>query len=95
MSADCWRRCPKCLKAANEAREQAMASAQSRYGKIAEPAYRKLIAKVEEPVNLEETLRENYSQQIDEYGEYTSSYYAYCGRCGFEFQYKFQQQVLT
>jgi hypothetical protein len=93
MSADNWRKCPKCLKLAKDLREQAIQRAQSRYGKIAEPAYRKLITKAESPIELKETLRENYCQRIDEDGEFQSSYYCYCERCGFEFQHKYGQGV--
>lgn len=94
MGADCWRRCPKCLKQANQAREKAMQTAQARYGKISESEYRKLIAKSEEPIDLQETLREDYSQRIDEDGSFESEYYARCSKCLFEFQFKHSEQAL-
>lgn len=94
MSADCWRRCPKCLKEATDNRERAVQRAQSQYGKIAEPAYRKLIAKAESPVELEETLREDYCVRVDEDGEFSVDYSASCDRCGFEFQHKHTEQAL-
>jgi vacuolar-type H+-ATPase subunit H len=93
MGADNWRKCPKCLKQAKESREKAVKSAQAKYGKISESEYRKLIAKSEEPIALKETLRENYSQRIDDDGEFQSSYYCFCDRCGFEFQHKYGQAV--
>jgi predicted HNH restriction endonuclease len=93
MSADNWRKCPKCLKVAKESREKATQRAQAKYGKISESEYRKLIAKAESPIELNETMRENYCQRIDEDGEFQSSYYCYCERCGFEFQHKYGQAV--
>lgn len=95
MSADNWRRCPKCLKLAEKAREGAIAIAKSRYGAIPEAEYRKLIQNAESPLSLDETLREDYCQGTEEDGTYSVEYYAGCKTCGFEFTYKHSQQTLS
>lgn len=94
MSADCWRKCPKCLRKAKDERHKAAETAQAKYGKISESEYRNLIAKAQEPIVLPDTLREDYCQRIDEDGEYEVEYYARCASCLFEFQYKHTETAL-
>ncbi len=84
MSADNWGICPRCKVEAlkeQEARQQAAADA---YGKVSSTEYGELVAKALEPMQLEETLREDYELGLGEDGEFYVSYRGACDKCALE-----------
>ena len=95
MSADNWMGCPKCKSDAIKKRNERIEKAKKKYGKISEEEYRQEITAAESPVNLSETLREDYEQGMKENGEYFVSYSGYCSSCGFEFTYSHKQNALV
>ena len=95
MSADNWLVCPKCKRQAEKEREQAIASAQSRYGKVAEPAYRQMITRAEKQIALAETFREDYQIGMSSDAFFEVSYYGRCTACNFEHSYKYEAKVNT
>jgi hypothetical protein len=87
MSADNWRICPKCkIK-----HEENIAANQRRvsesYGKIPSDKYMDAVREIQNPKPLEQTLREDYEQGIDEDGEYSCLYRAGCTVCNFSFTF--------
>ena len=94
MSADAWRICPKCNQEAVKTRGESIARAQSQYGKIAEPAYRKLIARAESPIELDQMYREDFQIRMNEDGTFEVSYSGHCRECGFEHSFKHEEKVL-
>ena len=87
MSADNWTICPKCEKLEEEKLETLKSDAKSKYGKISEKEYLDLITRVEQAVELEDTLREDYAIGIVE-GKLEIQYYGSCERCGFKKEFE-------
>lgn len=87
MSADNWTTCPSCEHDAEEARKARVRKARDAYGKVSEAEYLDLVRKAEKPVELEETLREDFSIGIQG-GAFGVSYRASCEHCGFEFRFE-------
>ncbi len=93
MSADNWRKCPRCAKKLAKTRADKLAKAEAKYGKIPAAQYRSEIAEAEKPIKQEETLREDYEYWIDEEGYFQARYNCSCSRCDFEFSFKHAQDA--
>lgn len=87
MSADNWTTCPKCKIKHEEQLAADQRRVSSSYGRVPAEKYVEAVRKLENPKQLEQTLREDYSQGIDENGEYSCSYGASCQECGFSFSF--------
>ncbi|MDE2105007.1 MAG: hypothetical protein KGL39_47655 [Patescibacteria group bacterium] len=62
------------------------------YGKIEPTEFIKRSAEAEKPVDLEETLREDYELGLLN-GQFYMSYRAACNACKFEFRYRHEEAV--
>lgn len=83
MSADAWRICPQCKHSATAARETKILEVSASYGKIPAPKYLADLEAANKPIQLEETLREDYEVLTDEDGSFYFTYRCGCGKCGF------------
>ena len=92
MSADNWAICPKCEQKIEETRDKLLLKAKGAYGEVSEGDYLELIAKAEQPINLEETLREDYFIGITG-GELQIEYSARCDKCGFKHTFNKRESV--
>lgn len=93
MSADNWRRCPKCMRKEHNRQQAAAKKADELYGKVTPGEYQKLLAS-KEPRELDCNLREDYGIGIDSDGQFFAHYVASCQVCDFEFTYKHEVKVL-
>ena len=87
MGADNWRTCPQCEKLSKDTRNAKIEKANKQYGKISVDEFRAAIAEAERPVKIEESLREDYEQGIDDHVTYCVSFRASCSACGFKFHF--------
>ena len=87
MSADNWTFCPNCHKAELDARSKKEESIKQSYGKISADEYLQAIKQLEEPIEYEPTLREDYELGIND-GVFTVSYRASCSVCNYTFTFK-------
>lgn len=93
MSADNWTKCPRCLNQCQEKRQEALAEAQSTYGKIPADEYAAKLAEAEEiPEHMGDSLREDWEINTNETGEFFVSYSCRCA-CGFKFSYQHEEQI--
>lgn len=93
MSADNWAVCPKCLKRAEAEKEKRHAKAAKAYGKVPADEWRALVAEAEKPVDVPETLREDYQLGVTDGGEFYVIYRCSCQHCGFAHEFKHEQQL--
>jgi len=92
MSADNYRKCPKCNATELERQDKAKKAAEKKYGAVTPEEYMKLLDKAK-PQSLGETLRENYELGIVEDGRFFLHYRASCDRCDFDFNFSHQVQA--
>lgn len=90
MSADNWTVCPKCLQKIEAENAFAEQRVRSRYGKVTEAAYRKLIEKHEQRIDRPRAVsfREHYEIGVTKDGEFLVNYSGRCDDCGFAHNYK-------
>lgn len=96
MSADAWSICPKCARKADEESRGKVQKAAEAYGKVEAREYEKILKEARQPINLEETLRQDFEIWVDEDGKFTISFYAQCTEteCDFKYQYKYEEQIM-
>lgn len=78
MSADAWRICPRCKIGAEKKASASVKNLAASYGKIPEPEYLEMKAKIESAKPPEETMREDYEIGMDEDGTLEISYRYSC-----------------
>ncbi len=93
MSADNWGLCPQCK--ANSVADKIKSDAElaASYGSIPADKWLAMKEKAENPAELEETLREDYEFYIDEVGGFSATYSCSCEACGFEYEFKHEEQL--
>jgi len=92
MSSDTWTICPKCQDRIYSDRQKKLDAVKKSYGKIASEKYISDYDDAVKPVEMENTLREDYEIGITD-GVYTVSYGASCSRCDFRFSNNFEAVV--
>jgi len=87
MSADNYSKCPKCRADMIKNKKDLIERASEGYGKISADEYNDLLTEGSKPIDLTETLREDYEfyLQDDILG---ISYSCSCSVCKFHFEYK-------
>ena len=93
MSATDWSVCPKCFKAAKEKQERRKRRAKAAYGKVSDEEYQKLLRRANRRIEMPNHLREDYTQGVDDEGEYGVHYRASCADCDYEFEFNHVQQT--
>lgn len=93
MSADRYSMCPKCAKNEENKRLAKEVEIESFYGKIPLQEFQKRLAKTAAPVQLEETLREDYYLGL-EGSVLEISYHCACRDCGFKFSISEKRSIL-
>ncbi len=92
MSADNWRVCPRCLKAARLDHAAAQRTVNDAYGKVSFEKFEKFMKlkeKADKPFKEpDDTLREDYEIGINTDGEFYAIYSGRCETCGFSFTFK-------
>ncbi len=95
MSADRWSLCPKCMKAAEQAKADLIKRVETDYGKIAADEYLELVEQSRQPLvqgSQAWTMREDW--EIGIYGdEFHVNYRASCEECGFSHAFKHTEKV--
>lgn len=92
MSADNWTTCPRCFATELKRVESVMEKAKSSYGKVKAEEYAALQAEAVKPMNVQNTLREDY--ELGLYGgEFQIDYACSCSECGFSFNFKHSEKV--
>jgi hypothetical protein len=95
MGADNWGVCPKCMAKALQDKETLKFKIDKSYGKISSQAYIELIAKWNEPIDLKNTLREDYELGVEEDGSFHIDYSCSCTCtvCNFKHLFNYNQQL--
>ena len=93
MSASNWDICPVCKKKNDEKNKNRVLDAGKKYGKIPADEYIDLAKQVNKPIEIENTLREDYELGITEGGEFYVYYSCMCDKCGFEHEFEYKAQV--
>ena len=93
MSPRAWGTCPACEKEARETKETEKKELAKQYGKIPPEEYIQRRTEVDKPIEVEETLRENYELGVDMDFKFTAYYRCHCENCGFEFKFEHEQEV--
>lgn len=94
MSADNWAMCPKCKELADHKLEVLEDKVSKAYGQVSSEEYLALVKKIEQPIKLEQTLREDYEIGIlDE--EFYVRYAGACTVCGFRYEYKHDEKLVV
>lgn len=93
MSADAWRICPKCKHEAESNRDTRILECSKSHGKIPALQYLADLEVANKPVELEETLREDYEVFTDESGNFYFSYGCRCQNCDFHHSEKIEKKV--
>ncbi len=108
MSADNWAICPKCwmdtdtdtdtddidTEAAQAALEADIATFTAKYGEQRGEQYRSIMLSTLEPMEPENTLREDWELGIDAEGTFYLKYTASCTKCGWEYKKRIQEKVI-
>lgn len=93
MSADSWRRCPRCLLRENEDKQAAEEKVVESYGKVPAEEYEELRAEAGKKVSYEENLSAYYELGITEAGEFYVNYSGQCQDCGFKHEFQHSEQL--
>jgi len=93
MSADNWRRCPRCLRIALEKKEHLIKKMNAQYGKISIEEFAKLKEEAEQPINLKLTFEEYYELGIFDGPKFNVTYNGSCSVCNFNFEYEHEEKV--
>ncbi len=93
MSAKNWRLCPACAAGAASHREKMISRAKGQYGIATPEEYQALITEAEKPVELEETLREDYQIGMGLDREFYVTYRCSCESCGFSYSFKREEST--
>lgn len=94
MSADNWAICPKCLELAQDRQEALEEKLEKSYGVVSPEQYLRLFEKSREKPKLEQTLREDYEIGILNTAEFYVRYKGACTKCGFNYEYKYDQNII-
>jgi hypothetical protein len=94
MSADNWTTCPKCRRTAERERAEKIASATARYGQDRPEDWLYLMREAEKPLDLKETLREDYYIGVDDEGRFVARYCCRCEECGFAHEFEHAAELL-
>jgi len=93
MSADNWAICPKCKKMVETSKQKQIDKVMASYGKVPAEDYEAALIASKEPIDLRETLREDYEFCMETDGRFSASYSAHCDRCGFKHSFEHVEQV--
>lgn len=94
MSADNWATCPKCLAEAKAKKAALEHAVQDAYGKVPIEEFDEMRTEAEKPVNIDQTLREDYELFIEEdTGLFRVIYDGFCKTCGFGKKYRYSEQL--
>ena len=88
MSAENWAICPVCKAKNDKANAKRILDAEKKYGKIPSEDYIALAKEVSTPIEIEETLREDYGIGVDEVGVFYVDYECRCEKCGSRYTFK-------
>ena len=103
MGARNWTICPKCWKDAKDpelqpADKQAemeadIAAFTAKYGEQRGKQYRIIMLSTLEPMESENTMREDWELGIDAEGVFYLKYTAYCTKCSWKYEKRIQEKV--
>ena len=93
MSADNWAICPKCKEKNDELNKKRILDTAKKYGKIPAEEYITLAKETSKPIEIEETMREDYEIGVDEDGVFNVDYFCSCAKCGFKYAYKHSESA--
>lgn len=88
MSADNWRVCPACADERLQKKRDLSEEIERSYGKVSEKKFLELVDLLNNPIDFEKTLREDFHQGMGEDGVYRVDYKCHCSKCGFYWEYK-------
>lgn len=87
MGADNWAICPNCRVTAIKKQEKLCDKADAAYGKKPVEEFITLRDAANQPLKLEQTMREDYALGVGMDGEFGVSYRAHCKVCQFAFEF--------
>jgi len=93
MSADNWAICPKCKIKNDQINEKRLLDVEKKYGIISSEEYIALVKEVSEPIEIEETLREDYYIGIED-GIFEVEYSCNCSVCGFKYSFENEKIII-
>ncbi len=94
MSADNWAICPKCKEKNDELNKKRILDTAKKYGKILAEEYVALAKETSKPIEIEETMREDYDINVYDDGVFDVAYRCSCTECGFEYVYKHSESAI-
>lgn len=87
MSASNWNICPNCKKLAIQQRKELERRSENSYGKVSAKDYNDMVRALQKPIELADTLREDYGFSLYD-NKLHVSYYCMCDACSFKFEHK-------
>jgi hypothetical protein len=97
MSANRWSQCQKCRVLRDKAIADAIERAKAAYGTVSEKKYQavlqEVLANADKVPELGESLREDWDIGIEQDGKFSVGYRAYCEKCDFSFEYRYEQDI--
>lgn len=93
MSATNWDFCPQCKQLAAAAEAERVKKAEQSYGKVSSAKYLQLLAEASEPIEADETLREDYQIGVDDDCKFYVHYKASCEHCEFHLDFDLETLV--
>ena len=93
MSADRWTTCPRCSEIARKAKEAQQEAARAAYGVLPVEEFDRLRAEAEQPVEEDESVREDYGFYGFEEGKVVAVYEASCKTCGLSAKFRYEHPI--
>ena len=93
MSADNWIFCPVCEKENDKINAERIEKAEKNYGVIPANQYIQSMEKANKPIEIEETLREDYDIYIED-GVFKVNYSCRCGICGLDYSFEHKESIV-
>ncbi len=88
MSADNWAICPICKKENDKINAARIMEVGKKYGVVPAAEYVKLAKEIIKPIEIENSMREDYDIGTDDDGVFEVSYSCFCTVCEFKRSFK-------
>ena len=92
MDVFSFRRCPKCKQTTQKYKDSLKEKVRNGYGKLPETEYIALLQKLNKPVIIKDSLKENFEFNLNE-NELIVSYYAKCKICKWTHKYNNKESI--
>lgn len=95
MSADRWSICPKCGRTADAIRAERQQAVEAAYGTLPRAEWEAMVAEADKPVEVYETLREDWDIYLTNDAIVHVAYKAHCDKCGARAEFKHEHPLVS